>query len=114
MKRPVAVLIVALSLASSLSVLAPLRLPAQGRDVGTGTNPAATHNQTTPEGQNALDANPDHTNLLDVGDQTDRVTVIDSLDEKRNEIVPNLGATSYGVSQNQLANQSQGQDASFN
>ncbi len=28
--------------------------------------------------------------------------------------MPNLGATSYGISQNQIANQSQGSDASFN
>ena len=52
--------------------------------------------------------------LLDTGDEADRVTVIGSLDEKRNDIVPNLGATSYGISQNQIANQSQGQDAAFN
>ena len=116
MKRPPAVLVFALSLASSLSVLAPARLQAQLRDVGTGTNPAATHNQTPPpdQGQTTADLTPDHTGLLDTGDTADRVVVIGSLDEKRNDIVPNLGATSYGISQNQIANQSQGSDASFN
>ena len=108
MKRPMAALTAALSLASSLSVLAPARLLAQGRDVGTGTNPAATHDQTD------ADLAPEHTGLLDTGDTADRVTVIGSLDDKRNDIVPNLGATSYGISQNQIANQSQGSDASFN
>ena len=114
MKRPTTALIVAWSLANSLSVLVPARLQAQGRDVGTGTNPAATHNQTTPEGQTAADLAPEHANLLDTGDTADRVVVIGSLDDKRNDIVPNLGATSYGISQNQIANQSQGSDASFN
>ena len=107
----------ALSIAACLlaALLHPVRLQAQARDIGTGTSPAATtQNQTTPNGQNAPAATPDHTGLLDTGDQTDQVTVIGSLDEKRNEIVPNLGATSYGISQNQIANQSQGADAPFN
>ena len=77
----------------------PTLLHAQVRDIGTGTNPAASK--------------PDHSDLLDTGD-ADEVTVIGSLDEKRNDLVPNLGATSYGISQNQIANQSQGSDASFN
>ncbi len=115
MKRPPAVLIVALSLASSLILLTPARLHAQGRAVGTGTNPAATtQTQTTPNGQNATAADPDHTGLLDTNDEADRVLIVGSLDAERNNIVPNLGATSYGISQNQLANQSQGEDAPFN
>ncbi len=77
----------------------PTALHAQVRDIGTGTNPAA--------------AKPDHSDLLDTG-EVDTVTIVGSLDEKRNDIVPNLGATSYGISQNQIANQSQGSDASFN
>lgn len=104
MKRPTTVLIVAWSLASTFSVFNSARLHAQGRTLGTGTNPAATHDQSTPE----------QTNLLGTGETADRVIVVGSLDEKRNDIVPNLGATSYGISQNQIANQSQGQDASFN
>ena len=100
MKRPMAFSLVALGLTSSLALLVPASLPAQVRDVGTGTNPAA--------------AAPDHTGLLDTGDEADRVIVIGSLDAERNNIVPNLGATSYGISQNQLANQSQGEDAPFN
>ena len=104
------------ALATAASLLAlfanSVHLHAQVRDIGTGTNPAATkQTQTTPDGQNA--AATDDTNLLDTG-EVDRITVIGSLDEKRNDIVPNLGATSYGISQNQIANQSQGSDASFN
>ena len=80
-------------------LLHPMALHAQVRDIGTGTNPEASR--------------PDHTDLLDTG-ESDTITVVGSLDEKRNDIVPNLGATSYGISQNQIANQSQGSDASFN
>ena len=111
MKRFALPSVVTLGLAGSLACLAPQPLAAQTRDVGTGTNPASTHQSPG----NAPDdgATPDHTGLLDTGD-ADRVTVIGSLDDQRNNIVPNLGATSYGLSQNQIANQSQGQDASFN
>jgi outer membrane receptor protein involved in Fe transport len=76
------------------------RLQAQVRDIGTGTNPGA--------------ATPEDTGILDTGNEADRITVIGSLDEKRNEIVPNLGATSYGISQNQIDGQSQGADAPLN
>ncbi len=86
--------------ASLAAVLHPTAIQAQVRDIGTGTNPAASK--------------PDHTDLLDNGESADTVLVVSSLDEKRNDIVPNLGATSYGVTQNQIANQSQGSDASFN
>ncbi len=104
----------ALATAGLLSLLLhPVRLSAQVRDIGIGTNPAATkQTQTTPDGQNP--AGLEHTGLLDGGEEAERVVVIGSLDEKRNAILPNLGATSYGVSQNQIANQSQGSDASFN
>ena len=106
----------ALSLAA-LCPLAPARLSAQTRDVGTGTNPVASHQtpSPSPNGQTADDGTTlDHPGVLDAGDVDERVTIIGSLDEQRNDIVPNLGATSYGLSQNQIANQSQGADASFN
>ncbi len=80
-----------------LSPLQPARLRAQGRDLGTGTNPPAS----------------DHTGLLDNGEAA-AVVVVGSLDEKRNDIVPNLGATSYGISDTQIADQSEGADAPFN
>ncbi len=105
MKRPTAFSLAALALAGFLCSSGLTGLQAQVRDVGTGTNPAATN----PPGSGA-----DHANLLDTGDTPDQITVVGSLDEKRNDIVPNLGATSYGISQNQIANQSQGSDASFN
>ena len=96
--------------AASLSVLLfqSIRLHAQTRDIGTGTNPAATtQNQTTPGGNNT-------TSLIGSGDSANTVVIVSSLDEQRNNIVPNLGATSYGLTQNQIANQSQGSDAAFN
>ena len=83
--------------------LQPLCLHAQTRDIGTGTNPAASSAST-----------PDHANLLGTGESADTVVIVGSLDEQRNNIVPNLGATSYGITQNQIANQSQGSDAAFN
>jgi outer membrane receptor protein involved in Fe transport len=76
---------------------APAALQAQVRDIGTGTNPNA--------------AAPADASVPDTGNEADGITVIGSLDEKRNEIVPNLGATSYGITQNQIDNQSQGEDA---
>ena len=82
------------------TLIPPAALHAQVRDIGTGTNPAATK--------------PDHSDLIGDGESADTVTIVGSLDEKRNDIVPNLGATSYGISQNQIANQSQGSDAQFN
>ena len=92
---------------SSLFLSQPTSLHAQTRDIGTGTNPAATtQNQTTPNGNN--------TSLIGSGDSADTVVIVGSLDEQRNNIVPNLGATSYGLTQNQIANQSQGSDAAFN
>ena len=106
MKQQTARSLFAFGLLGVFTLLSTVRLQAQYRDVGTGTNPQAT-NQTPP-------AAPDHTGLLDTGDEADRIIVTGSLDEKRNDIVPNLGATSYGISQNQIANQSQGQDAAFN
>ena len=104
----------AISVSLLLSLVQPARLQAQVRDVGTRTNPAAAQNQTTANGQNAAAATPDHAGLLDTADASDQISVVGSLDAQRNDIVPNLGATSYGVSQNQIANQSQGADASFN
>ena len=58
--------------AASLSVLLfqPTRLHAQTRDIGTGTNPAATtQNQTTPNGGN-------NTNLIGSGDSADAVVIV--------------------------------------
>lgn len=61
-----------------------------------------------------LHAQEDHSGLLDTGDAPDAVVVVSSLDERRNEIVPSLGATSYSISSSQIADQSQGEDAGFN
>ncbi len=110
---PLALPLLATTVSLFTLFLSPVSLPAQVRDIGTGTSPAATpQTQTTPNGQGQADM--EHTGLLDGVEEADPVVVIGSLDEKRNDIVPNLGATSYGISQNQIANQSQGSDASFN
>ncbi len=115
MKSSPAASSVLLRLACAVCLLAPARLQAQGRGVGVGTSPAATPPPHTSAAnvQNAAAATPDDTGVLDNG-VTDVVTVIASLDELRNNIVPNLGATSYGITQNQILNQSQGEDAPFN
>jgi outer membrane receptor protein involved in Fe transport len=86
-----------LGVALLLPCFCPACLLAQGRDIGAAANPVAS----------------DHTGLLDSGED-DPVVVVGSLDEKRNEILPNLGATSYGISQTQIDDQSQGEDAPFN
>src|ERR1700761_8183922 len=44
----------------------------------------------------------------------DTVTVIGQLNEARDQIVPDLGATKYSIGQTQIQNQSQGDNASFN
>lgn len=44
----------------------------------------------------------------------DRVVVTSKLDEDRNQIVPSLGATEYRLGDHQIADQSQGANASFN
>ena len=108
MHHPSRFLLLPLGAAFLLPCLCPRCVRAQGRDVGTGTNPAAT-----VQTQTAATAAPDNTGLLD-GGESDAVVVVSSLDEKRNDIVPNLGATSYGITQTQIADQSQGADAPFN
>ena len=44
----------------------------------------------------------------------DRVVVTAKLDDDRNQIVPSLGATEYRIGDNQIGEQSQGANASFN
>jgi outer membrane receptor protein involved in Fe transport len=101
--HPVRLTLLPLGVALWLPCFCPQCIRAQGRDVGAGANPAAS----------AATMAPDTTGVLD-GGQSDAVVVIGSLDEKRNDIVPNLGATSYGISQTQIQDQSQGADAPFN
>ncbi|MBV8101731.1 MAG: hypothetical protein JOZ31_21520, partial [Verrucomicrobia bacterium] len=56
------------------------------------------------------------------GDQTgansiqamDTVTVIGQLNEARDQIVPDLGATKYSIGQTQIQSEAQGDNASFN
>lgn len=59
----------------------------------------AAHGQTQPAGGTT---------------QLDPVIVTGTLDEQRSEIAPELGATVYHISQDQIQNQSQGDNASFN
>src|SRR5215469_7011170 len=44
----------------------------------------------------------------------DTVTVIGQLNEARDQIVPDLGATKYSIGQTQIQSQAQGDNASFN
>jgi hypothetical protein len=44
----------------------------------------------------------------------DTVTVIGQLNEARDQIVPDLGATKYSIGQTQIQSQSQGDNAPFN
>ena len=67
----------------------------------TNTNSVAAAN---------ADATGSATNVTDLG----KITVIGQLDQARNQIVPNLGATSYAISQAQIASASQGDNAPFN
>jgi outer membrane receptor protein involved in Fe transport len=50
------------------------------------------------------------TNVTELGN----VTVIGKLNQARSQIVPNLGATSYAISKDQIASESQGENAPFN
>jgi outer membrane receptor protein involved in Fe transport len=112
MNCPCQIRFFALGAALLVPCLCSVRASAQGRDVGTGTNSSAAAAQTQPSPADEAAA-PDHGGLLDTG-VSDTVLVIGSLDEKRNDIVPNLGATSYGASRTQIDDQSQGADAPFN
>ena len=50
------------------------------------------------------------TNVTQLGE----TTVVGKLDQARNQIVPNLGATAYAVSKTQISAQAQGENAPFN
>jgi outer membrane receptor protein involved in Fe transport len=50
------------------------------------------------------------TNVTDLG----KITVIEQLDKARSQILPNLGATAYTHTQDQIESQSQGENAPFN
>jgi outer membrane receptor protein involved in Fe transport len=50
------------------------------------------------------------TNVTDLGN----VTVIGKLDQARNQIIPDLGATAYTINKDQIASVSQGDNAPFN
>jgi len=67
-----------------------------GRTAGAQTN-------------NAPDAGSS-TNVTELGN----VTVIGKLNQARSAIVPNLGATAYSISKEQIASESQGDNAPFN
>jgi outer membrane receptor protein involved in Fe transport len=50
------------------------------------------------------------TNVTDLG----KVTVVGKLDQARNQIIPDLGATAYTINKDQIASISQGANAPFN
>jgi outer membrane receptor protein involved in Fe transport len=69
----------------------------------------AAHGQTT----NAPVADADSGGTTNVT-KLENVTVFGKLDQARNQIVPDLGATVYTVSKDQIAAQPQGENAPFN
>lgn len=78
---------------------------AQGDSLGATNNPVAT-------GLNATNAVPAQTgtNVTELGN----ITVIGRLDQARSQIMPDLGATAYTHTAQQIEMQSQGDDAPFN
>lgn len=76
-----------------------------GRSAPAQTNaPADTLGTNTPA--SSLNAN----NVTDLGN----VTVVGHLDQARNQILPDLGASAYTINQNQIASLSQGGNAPMN
>ena len=73
-----------------------------------GTALAQTNSIVTGSSTNLVSAGSS-TNVTDLGN----VTVVGHLDEARSQIMPDLGATAYTHTQEQIQNQSQGDDAPF-
>ena len=69
----------------------------------------AAHGQTTHAPAPAADSGST-TNVT----KLENVTVVGKLDQARNQILPDLGATVYAVSKDQIASQPQGENAPFN
>ena len=59
---------------------------------------------------NVVAAPGSSTNVTDLG----KITVIGQLDRARSQILPNLGATAYTHTQDQIQSQSEGDDAPIN
>jgi outer membrane receptor protein involved in Fe transport len=77
-----------------------------GRSARAQTNVVANSESST----NVVASSENPTNVTDLGN----VTVIGKLNQARSAIVPNLGATAYGISKEQIASESQGDNAPFN
>jgi len=84
-----------------------LQMVASVLAVGVAGN--AANGQTTDAAPVATDSGS-ATNVT----RLENVTVVGKLDQARNQIVPDLGATVYTVSGSQIASQAQGEDAPFN
>jgi outer membrane receptor protein involved in Fe transport len=69
----------------------------------------AAHGQTTNAPGGTVDSGGT-TNVT----KLENVTVVGKLDQARNQILPDLGATVYAVSKDQIASQPQGENAPFN
>lgn len=77
--------------------------------MAVGMAGGAAKGQSTHSAPVALDSGSS-TNVT----QLENVTVVGKLDEARNQIVPDLGATKYDISQTQIAAQAMGENAPFN
>jgi outer membrane receptor protein involved in Fe transport len=75
-----------------------------------GTALAQTNAVLLPGATNSVASSLGATNVTDLG----KVTVVGHLDQARSQILPNLGATAYTHTSEQIQNQSQGDDAPIN
>ena len=74
------------------------------------TNSVAPANAGPSGGSTNVVASGSSTNIINLGN----VTVVGQLDQARDQILPNLGATAYTIDKNQIANLSQGGNAPMN
>ena len=79
------------------SVISLVALSCGGTALAQSAAPAAT---------NAVPSSVASTNVTDLGN----VTVVGKLNQSRNQIVPDLGASAYAINENQIAAASQGGD----
>ncbi len=91
-----------------------LLLPVRGQDAPSAFKPGTNSPDAS---RNAVARSMDHS-IPEAGNSNatalPEVEVVGKLDEARNQILPNLGATSYEITKAQIAVQPQGQDAPFN
>jgi len=75
---------------------------------------AVTASAQSPSRQNAPETSPAQAPAASQAVVLDPVVVTGALDQARESILPNLGATSFYIDEKQIENQPQGEDAPFN